>query len=87
MNLQKKLKKMKISEDSIEIVWTGEVTQSELEKKFNELNNGIKKEEANEDITLYKFYNPITKHTITSIYPTLDNWKDIVDISTFQKLT
>lgn len=45
MNLQKKLKKMKLSEDSIEIVWEGEATQSELEKRFCKLINGTPKEE------------------------------------------
>lgn len=79
MNLQKKLKKMKISEDSIEIVWQGEATQNELEKRFVSLTTN-KKEEQNDDepfIKYYHFLNVKTGHKIHGVDNNLDRWHNI----------
>lgn len=39
------------------------------------VNRDPEKEKESEDVKLYHFRNPKTGHTITSIYPTLDNIK------------
>lgn len=79
INLDKKLKRLKISKEDIEVLFEGELSQSELEKKFLEL---TKKEETIEDKSwhnpkLYYFTNIKTNATITSIYDNLDNFNDI----------
>lgn len=87
-NLSKKLKRLKIQESDIEILFEGELNQDELEKKFLELTK-VEKEIPNEswhNPNLYEFYNPKDKTTILSIYPTLENLKEIVSISEYEKI-
>lgn len=73
MNLQKKLKKMKLSEDSIEIVWEGEATQSELEKRFCKLINGTPKEDSNKmGLTYYHYKHINNGHKLVSVEPIED---------------
>lgn len=72
VNLQKKLKRLEIDESDIEILFEGELSQSELEKKYLELIQDGKEEIDHNEIKLYSFYNPKTKETILSIYPDLE---------------
>lgn len=82
MNLQKKLKRMRLLESDVDIIWQGECTQSELEKRFVELTKSPLKEEIKSDpITIYTFKG---KDVIKSIYDTLDHLKDIIDISDYK---
>lgn len=87
INLDKKLKRLKVSENDIEILFQGELSQSELEKKFLELTNSIKEipTENWHNPNLYYFKNIKTNETIVSIYPTLDNLKNIINISEWMK--
>lgn len=73
MNLQKKLKKMKLTEDSIEIIWQGEATQNELEKKYNELTNGIPKEDSSKLGIIHYHYKDINGNKRVSIFPIKDS--------------
>lgn len=74
VNLKKKLKRLRIDESDIEILFGGELSQSELEKKYLELTqvNDEDEDDDEDDVKLYYFINPKTKETITSIYPTLE---------------
>lgn len=65
-NLEKKLKKMKLTLEDIEII------SEEKEEK----------EDTNWR-TLYYFKNPKTGEIITSIYPNLDNLKEIVNVNDY----
>lgn len=81
MNLQKKLKRMKLSESDIDIIWQGECTQSELEKRFVELTSPLKEEIKSDPITIYTFKG---KDIIKSIYNNLDHLNKITDISGYK---
>lgn len=63
-DLNKKLRKMKIDADCIEII-KDDIPFEILEKTFVELTNGIKIEDEEEDKIGIPFfyYDPITKHT------------------------
>lgn len=74
INLKKKLKRLRIDETDIEILFEGELSQSDLEKKFLELTQVNKDIDDNDNVKVYYFLNPKTKETITSIYPTLDDF-------------
>lgn len=80
-NLEKKLKRLKISSSEIEILFEGELNQEELEQKFLELTKAKKEitSESWHNVKTYKFYNSKTKSTIISIYDNLDNLKGILD--------
>lgn len=73
INLNKKLKRLKISEDDIEILFEG--VQSELEKKFLELTRKEKEipDESWHNPKLYYFININTNETITSVYDNLNH--------------
>lgn len=62
MDLKKKCKKLKA--DNIEIIWEGEATQSELEKRFNDLTSFKKEKIIESVINTYKIYSD----TIPPIY-------------------
>lgn len=67
-SLEKKLKRLKINREEIDILFEGELTQSELEKKYLELTKTKKSLEENlPDIKLFYFINKITGESITSI--------------------
>ena len=72
VNLKKKLKRLKIEESDIEILFEGELSQSDLEKKYLELTQVNEDIDDNDNVKLYYFINPKTKETISSIYPTLE---------------
>ena len=77
LNLDKKLKRLKVSKDDVEILYEGELNQSELEKKFLELSNK-KKEDPKEnwhDRRLYYYINKKTGETISSIYSSIEEMK------------
>lgn len=77
-NLNKKLKRLKVQSSDIEILFEGELSQSELEKKYLEFTREEKEveHESWHNPTLYKYYDSKTKETIISIYPTLDDLKN-----------
>lgn len=74
-NLDKKLKRLKISNKDIKILFEGDVDKNELERLFIKLTQEEKEipNESWHNPTLYKFYNPSTKETIVSIYDNLDH--------------
>lgn len=72
VNLKKKLKRLKIDESDIEILFEGELSQSELEKKYLELTQVNEDNINDNNVKLYYFINSKTKETISSIYPTLE---------------
>lgn len=74
MSLAKKLKRMKLDKDNIEILFEKDISQSELEAKYLELTNKKIKEEVtdNTKTNLYYFLNKKTGESIASIYPDLD---------------
>lgn len=84
MSLDKKLKKLRISKDEIDILFEGELTKDELESKFLEMTKEIK-ESKDEENTIKKYYfrNRVNNSTIVSIYPTLDDLKGIVNIDDY----
>lgn len=65
-NLEKKLKRLKINIDDIEIIDPIETKSKEVEEKI--INS------------FYYFFNQKTKETITSIYDNLDDLKEIINI-------
>lgn len=67
-NLEKKLKKMKITLADIEII--------------PESDKVTEKEDTNWR-TLYHFKNPKTGETITSIYDNLDNLKEFINVNDY----
>ena len=81
MSLDKKLKRLKISKDDIDIIYEGDCTPSELESKYIELTQIKKEETQNEDTKLFYFLNRKTGESFISIYPvlTIDNVKNFYD--------
>lgn len=69
MNLDKKLKRLNISKEDIEIIYSGDISQSELEKKILELTKTPSEIEENTDTQLYYFLNKDTGYSYISIYP------------------
>ncbi len=70
-NLDKKLKRMKITINDIEIIDSPKNKQEEVIEY--------------EDKTLYTFKNKITGETVISIYPDLDNLKRIINIDEYDR--
>ena len=68
-NLDKKLKRLKIQSSNIEILYEGDLSQSELERKFLEISKAEKEieDESWHNPTLYYFFNPKDGTSITSI--------------------
>lgn len=83
MSLDKKLKKLRINKDDIDILFEGELTKDELETKFLEMTKEIKVVEEEDDIKKYYFKNRINNSIIISIYPTLDNLRDVININDY----
>lgn len=83
MSLDKKLKKLRINKDEIDILFEGDLTKDELETKFLEMTKEIKVVEEENDIKKYYFKNRIDNSIITSIYPTLDNLRDVININDY----
>lgn len=80
VNLKKKLKRLRIDESEIEILFEGELSQSDLEKKFLELTQVNDDEDDNEnETTYYYFYNPKERKYIVSIYPDLEHLNENVN--------
>lgn len=80
MNLQKKLKKMKLT--NVEIIWEGDCSQEELEIKFNSINNS-KKEIIEEKKTItYYYYKLSNGGKRVSVEP-LDNL-ELIEIKTYE---
>lgn len=77
-HLKNKLKKLKITEEDIEIL--PNENEIELEKKIESLPY-----ESWHNPKLYKFYNSKDKTTILSIYNNLDNLKGIINIEDYIK--
>lgn len=71
-HLDKKLNELGITIDDIEII-------TESEKKEEPI-------EYEDNVKLYHFINPKTKETILSIYPTLDNLKDIINVNDYERI-
>ncbi len=70
-NLDKKLKRMKITINDIEIIDFPKNKQEEVIEY--------------EDKILYYFKNKITGETVISIYPDLDNLKRIINIDEYDR--
>lgn len=70
-NLDKKLKRMKITINDIEII--------------NSLKNKQEEVIEYEDKILYTFKNKNTEETIISIYPDLDNLKEFININEYER--
>lgn len=83
MSLDKKLKKLRIDKNEIDILFEGDLTKDELETKFLEMTKEIKVVEEEDDIKKYYFKNRIDNSIITSIYPTLDNLRDVISINDY----
>lgn len=83
MSLDKKLKKLRIDKNEIDILFEGDLTKDELETKFLEMTKEIKVVEEEDDIKKYYFKNRIDNSIITSIYPTLDNLRDTININDY----
>ena len=83
MSLDKKLKKLRIDKNEIDILFEGDLTKDELEIKFLEMTKEIKVVEEEDDIKKYYFKNRIDNSIITSIYPTLDNLRDVININDY----
>lgn len=83
MSLDKKLKKLRIDKNEIDILFEGDLTKDELETKFLEMTKEIKVVEEEDDIKKYYFKNRIDNSIITSIYPTLDNLHDVININDY----
>ena len=83
MSLDKKLKKLRIDKNEIDILFKGDLTKDELETKFLEMTKEIKVVEEEDDIKKYYFKNRIDNSIITSIYPTLDNLRDVININDY----
>lgn len=83
MSLDKKLKKLRIDKNEIDILFEGDLTKDELETKFLEMTKEIKVIEEEDDIKKYYFKNRIDNSIITSIYPTLDNLRDVININDY----
>lgn len=80
MSLDKKLKKLKINKEDIDILFEGELTQQELENKFLEITKAKRNVEfSNEEIIKYYFIDKDTKHTLVSIKKNVNdipgNWE------------
>ena len=82
MSLDKKLKRLKINKNDIEILFEGDLTQKELENKFINLTR-LQAEAILNEIKVYHFKNRITGETIISIYPTLDNLSNLININDY----
>lgn len=82
MSLDKKLKRLKIDKDDIDILLERDLTQSELEKEFINLTRFCA-ESVLKEIKLYQFKNRITGETIISIYSTLDNLSNLININDY----
>lgn len=68
ISLDKKLKRLRIDKSDIEIIYKGDLSKDELEKKYLEIKNTTKVDTSEEEqITLYYFWNPKTGYSITSI--------------------
>lgn len=84
MSLDKKLKKLRINGNEIDILFEGELTKDELESKFLEMTKEIKEVTTVESsIKKYYFKSRIDNSIITSIYPTLDNLQSIININEY----
>ena len=83
MSLDKKLKKLRIDKNEIDILFEDDLTKDELETKFLEMTKEIKVVEEEDDIKKYYFKNRIDNSIITSIYPTLDNLRDVININDY----
>lgn len=84
MSLDKKLKKLRINKNEIDILYEGDLTKDELENKFLEMTKEIKEcKESEDSIKKYYFKNRIDGSIITSIYPNLDDLSNIVNINEY----
>lgn len=83
MSLDKKLKKLRIDKSEIDILFKGDLTKDELETKFLEMTKETKVIEEEDDIKKYYFKNRIDNSIIISIYPTLDNLRDVININDY----
>lgn len=83
MSLDKKLKKLRIDKNEIDILFEGDLTKDELETKFLEMTKEIKVVEEEDNIKKYYFKNRIDNSIITSIYPTLGNLHDVININDY----
>lgn len=88
MNLNKKLKRLKVNQDDIDILYQGDLTQAELEKKYLDITDAIKAvpTEAWHNVKLYTFRNTKTGGIIVSIYDCLDNLKECVNVNEYERI-
>lgn len=86
-NLDKKLQRLKISKNDVEILFEGDLNKIELEKKFLELTKRETEEckESWHNPRLYYFCNLKTNETISSIYNNLDDLNSIININDWIK--
>lgn len=84
LSLDKKLKKLRINKEDIQIIFEGELTKEELETKFLELTKETKETKEDDNIKKFYFKNKKDGSTITSIYPTLDDLKEIININEYE---
>lgn len=88
VNLKKKLKRLRIDESKIEILFEGELSQSDLEKKFLELTQVNNDEDDNEDESnTYYFYNPKERMYIISIYPDLEHLQEFENVDDYERIS
>lgn len=87
MNLDKKLKKLRINKLDINILLEENLTKDELEAKYIELTKTIKEEDPTEEVIKYYFKSKIDNSIITSIYSNLDNLKNVLNIEEYERIS
>ena len=87
LSLDKKLKRLKINKEDIEILLEAELSQKELETKYLEFfNSGAEDVVETTDTKLHKFINHKDSSTIISIYPDLENLKSHLNINDYERI-
>lgn len=87
MNLDKKLKKLRIDKSNISILLEGDLSKDNLEIKYLEFTRTLKEENISEEVLKYYFKSKIDNTIITSIYPNLNNLKYIINIEDYERIS
>lgn len=83
MSLNKKLKKLRIDVNEIDILFEGDLNKDELESKFLEMTKEVKVVKEEESVKKYYFKSRVDNSIITSIYPTLDNLSNVINVNDY----
>lgn len=83
MSLNKKLKKLRIDANEIDILFEGDLNKDELEIKFLEMTKEVKVVKEEESVKKYYFKSRVDNSIITSIYPTLDNLSNVINVNDY----